>query len=180
MSMKSKLILAIVLLLSLAVAGMAQGQKVATASSTGPFALRGGVVNPEGVPSWPVMAGDEVAAQGVPVTLTFEDGSRIVLAPGSRGRIEQGAQGRPVFRLMAGEAWYDLRELSSVDLYALNRRVSAPAFRGNYSLGGAQRAATTFWTARNVALALGAAGGVAATTVWIANSTPEPLSPSRR
>lgn len=178
--MKSKLMLAFLLLLALAVAGLAQGQKVATASSTGPFTLRGGVVNPEGVPSWPVMAGDEVAAQGVPVTLTFEDGSRIVLAPGARGRIEQGAQGRPVFRLTAGEALYDLRELNSVDLYALNRRVPPPVFRGNYSLGGAQRTATTFWTARNVALALGAAGAAAGAAVWMANSTPEPLSPSRR
>ena len=52
----------VLILLALVATMSGQGTKLATATSAQPFMLRGATVNPSGVPSWPVMAGDEIAA----------------------------------------------------------------------------------------------------------------------
>ncbi|MBE7541371.1 MAG: hypothetical protein M9913_09395 [Bryobacteraceae bacterium] len=173
-----KALLLIALAVTLASVALAQPASIATVSASGPFTLRGATVNPEGVPSWPAMSGDEIAAQAVPVTITFPDGSRIVLSPNSRGRVQTGADGRPTFQLISGEALYDLRQLDAVRLLALERTVTPPAFRGTYSIGAARRGGT-FWTARNTALVLAGAAGAGVATGIVATSTPDPVSPIR-
>ncbi|MBE0658996.1 MAG: hypothetical protein IH602_14985 [Bryobacteraceae bacterium] len=149
----------------------AQGTQVATVSSSQPFTMNGAAINPAGVPSWPVMAGAEIVAGSAPVTLTFPDGSRISLAPGSKARIES-QNGKPVFRLQEGEAAYDLRSAESVILFALDKNVAVSGLRNTYSIGGAKKAGA-FWTGRNMALVF---GGAAAAAVGIGVAA---ISPSR-
>lgn len=82
--------------------GAAFGQaSIATVTSSGPFELRAAAVDPKGVPSWPVLSGDNIATLSHSATVKFRDGSRVVLAAKSRARIEQGNQG-PVFCLFDG------------------------------------------------------------------------------
>jgi hypothetical protein len=176
--MNLKALLLIALALTLASATLAQPASIATVTASGPFTLRGAAVNPEGVPSWPVMSGDEIASQSVPVTINFPDGSRIVLSPNSRARVQTGPDGRPTFQLLAGEALYDLRQLDAVRLLAIDRSITPPAFRGTYSVGAARRAGT-FWNARNTALVLAGAAGAGVATGLVATTTPDPVSPIR-
>lgn len=166
-----RILTAIILLGVLGGLLFAQGTQVATVSSSQPFTMNGATVNPAGVPSWPVMAGAEIVAGSAPVTVTFPDGSRVSLAPGSKSRIEM-QNGKPVFRLLAGEAAYDLRSADAVILYAIDKNVAVSGLRNTYSIGGAKRAGT-FWTGRNMALVF---GGAAAAAVGIGVAA---ISPSR-
>ncbi len=170
----------ITLILAVVFAGLvlAQGTKVATATSTQPFTLNGETVNPGGVPSWPVMAGAEVVAGSTPLTLTFSDGSRISLAPGSKAKVEM-VNGKAVFRLLSGEAAYDLKQLDSVTLYALDSGVKPPGLNGTYAIAGTRAAAAGFWTGRTLALFLGG-GAAAAVGIGVAATRgPDSVSPSR-
>ncbi|MBA3974970.1 MAG: hypothetical protein C0504_12235 [Candidatus Solibacter sp.] len=117
------------------------------------------------------MAGAEIAAGTAPVTLTFPDGSRISLAPGAKARVEM-QNGKPVFRLLEGEAAYDLKSADSVVLLALDKTVAVSGLRNSYSIGGLSKPGT-FWTGRNLALVF---GGAAAAAVGIGVAA---ISPSR-
>ncbi len=75
---------------------------VATVSSSGPFELKGNTVPVNGVPAWPVMAGDEIGTVNSPSTLQFTDGSVATLAPKSHAKIEKGLRGQVVLRLVTG------------------------------------------------------------------------------
>jgi hypothetical protein len=161
----------VVTLAMLATLAFGQGTSLATASSTQPFTMNGAAVNPAGVPSWPVVAGTEIVAGSAPVTLTFADGSRIALSPGSKARIEM-QDGKPVFRLLEGEAAYDLKSAEAVILQALDKNVKVSGLRSSYSIGGAKKAGT-FWTGRNMALVF---GGAAAAAIGIGVAA---ISPSR-
>jgi len=66
----------------------AQAAPVGAISSASSFEIRGVVVPTEGVSSWPLLAGDEVAAGASPAIIRFNDGSSVVLAAGTRARIE--------------------------------------------------------------------------------------------
>ncbi len=175
--------LALVLILLMAVMGLAyaQGAKVATATATAPFKLKGAEVNPAGVPSWPVMAGDAIEAGKAPVTLTFEDGTKVALSPGAKGRVEMQS-GKAVFVLTDGEALYDMKGLDSVKLMALDKQVKPPATRGTYCVGCTGKAAAgTFWTAKNTALVLaaGAGAGVGLGVAAAQGEAPAAVSPAR-
>jgi len=74
----------------LALAGLAySASPVATVTSSRSFELRGATVKPEGVPSWPVMAGDEIRTSSAPARIVFRDGSKVTLDAASAVRIEQ-------------------------------------------------------------------------------------------
>src|SRR5579862_8661728 len=101
--------------MAVAVAVLAQTQ-VATITSDSPFQLRGASVTPgQGIPSWPVMPGDTIQAGQTPLTLTFSDGSTIVLSPGATAKVDLAGK-TPVFQLEKGTAHYSLKTLSSVKL----------------------------------------------------------------
>jgi hypothetical protein len=157
-----------------------QGQKLAMATSGQPFTLRGETVNPSGVPSWPVMAGDESVAGSAPVTLTFNDGSRVALAPGTRAIVEV-LGGKVVMRLISGEAAYDLKSQDAIQLAVQDKSVQVTDLRGSLAAGATttKRAAAGFWTARNVALVLGAAAATAAGVGIAATRPPASVSPSQ-
>ncbi len=173
-----RVLVGVILLFALVGLMFGQGTKVATATSSQPFTLHGETVNPSGVPSWPVMAGDEIVAGSAPVTLTFSDGSRISLAPGSKAKLEE-AGGKVVFRLLVGEAAYDLKQLNSVTLFAFDKMVKPAGFRGTYAMAGAKRAAAKFWTAKNMALVFGGAAAAAVGLGVAAANGPGSVSPSR-
>jgi len=93
------------LLSSLAVAAatcMSAAKPVASVTSSSSFVLRGNVINTDGVPTWPIMAGDEIAANSGPVTVSFNDGSRMTLQQNSLARVESSKAGL-VLRLMTGD-----------------------------------------------------------------------------
>ena len=169
----------LLLIAALAMHGLLSGQtpRLATATAAQPFTLRGVEVNPSGVPSWPVMPGDETVAGAGPVTFTFENGSRVAVSPGSRARVEL-AGGKPTFRLLSGEAAYDLSRLDSPVLAGSGKIVKVSAPRGSYSVAG-DRKRGGFWTARNVALVLGSAAGAAAGLGVVATQSPASVSPSQ-
>jgi hypothetical protein len=76
--------------LLVAVAGLSlAASPVATVSSAGSFALRGATVKTDGVPSWPVMAGDEIKTSVASAVIQFRDGSRVTLGAASTLRVEQ-------------------------------------------------------------------------------------------
>jgi hypothetical protein len=119
-----------VAIVAVAVIGFAQTQ-VATITSDGPFQLRGANVAPEqGVPSWPVLSGDTIKAGDKPLTVTFEDGSQIVLAPGSSAKVDLSGK-TPIFQLETGSAHYSLKALDSVKLMTLNKPVTPKDLAGN-------------------------------------------------
>lgn len=154
-----------------------QGMKIATATSTQPFIMGGETINPNGVPSWPVVAWTEIGAGSEPVTLTFADGSKVSLAPGSRARIEERG-GKAVFRLLRGEAAYELQDQGSLFLLAADKQVKITDLRGAYVVGGA-RGGGGFWTGRNMALVFGGAAATATGIGIAATRTPDSVSPSR-
>jgi hypothetical protein len=129
--------------------------EVATLSSSGPFELRGASITPgQGVPAWPVLAGDRISSQKTVVTFTFPDGSLVTLGASSQVSVEVSGR-TPVFRLEGGTAQYSLRSLTAVKLMALNTTVSPAELSGHYGLD------TT--TVKGVAAAPGANSGAKAT-----------------
>jgi len=151
--------------------------KVATATSPQPFMMGGETINPNGVPSWPVVAGMEIVAGADAVTLTYGDGSKVSLAPGSRGRVEE-LGGKPVFRLLKGEAAYDLQDKDSLVLFAADKQVKVTDLRGAFVVGGA-KGAGGFWNVKNMALVFGGAAAAATGIGIAATRTPASVSPSR-
>jgi hypothetical protein len=160
-------------------------QQVAMVSSTGGFTLRGATVSPgQGVPNWPVMAGDEIVAGTKPVTITFPDGSTVTLAAGSKAKVEMEG-GQPVVRLESGAASYSFKTPGAVKLYALDRVVTPTGLTGSFGLGTAPPGAVAhkgFWTSRNVLIILAIAGTVGASAGAIGaagGGEPVPVSPIR-
>lgn len=88
---------------------------VGTVSSKDAFRLRGKTVPAAGVPSWPVMAGDELATEQGPATLQFKDGSRVVLGKSSKARLEE-AEGSLILKLIDGSMKYSMSAKSAIRL----------------------------------------------------------------
>src|SRR5579871_2678093 len=63
-------------------------QPIASITSVSPFELRGHTVNVEGVPTWPLAAGDDIATGKDTATVQFRDGARIVLLQNSHLRLD--------------------------------------------------------------------------------------------
>ena len=59
-------------------------QPIASITSASPFELRGHIVNVDGVPTWPIAAGDDIAISKDSASLQFRDGSRVILLPVAR------------------------------------------------------------------------------------------------
>jgi hypothetical protein len=149
-----------------AVAVLAQTQ-VATITSESPFQLRGASVTPgQGVPSWPVMPGDTIRAGQTPLTLTFPDGSTIVLAPGATAEVELSGN-TPVFRLESGSAHYMLKTRSSVILEERGTTVSPKGLAGDLVIGN-NKLPGGWWTPGHTLAVVGGAAGATALGVGLA------------
>jgi hypothetical protein len=163
-----------VAIVAVAVIGFAQTQ-VATITSDGPFQLRGANVAPEqGVPSWPVLSGDTIKAGDKPLTVTFEDGAQIVLAPGSSAKVDLLGK-TPVFQLETGSAHYSLKALDSVKLMTLNKPVTPKDLAGNLQIGDQKD--TGWWTTGHTTAVLVGSGAAAGLALGIVKT--RPVSPSK-
>lgn len=106
---------------------------VATVSSGEDFSLKGAPAPVAGVPSYPVMLGDEIQAGKASATLRFKDGSKVTLAPHSRARIEDtGSQ--VAVRLISGGGGYSFSQGSSLLLFAGSKAVPTPGNSGQFAL----------------------------------------------
>jgi hypothetical protein len=105
-------------------------------TSSEPFQLRGAQVPVAGVPSWPLMNGDEIGAVTAPATIQMRDGSRVVLAKGSRAKVEE-KDGKTLLRLVAGTGEYSLTAKSDTLLYVKDKPAAIPSgSKGVISLDG--------------------------------------------
>src|SRR5258708_22978238 len=133
----------------LLIVAFAQTQ-VATITSESPFQLRGANVTPgQGVPSWPVMPGDAIQAGETPLTITFQDGSTIVLAPGSSAKVDLSGK-TPLFQLENGTAHYSLKSSNAVKLMELKTLVMPSYLAGDLQTSnGSSKLASGCWTHRH-------------------------------
>lgn len=154
--------------------------QIATVTSNAKFQLRGAAITPgQGVPTWPVLAGDNIKAGTAPTLVTFTDGSVLVLDAASVAAVEV-ANDTPVFRLLKGSARYSLKSLTSVELLATDQRVNVSSLTGSYSIGS-QKQTGGFWTPVHTAAVVGGAAAVGTVTalgVGAANSSGSQVSPS--
>ncbi len=179
-NMASRVFIAVFVALFITMAARAQTQ-VATVTSSAPFTLRGAGITPgQGVPTWPVLAGDVVKAGNTLTIVTFSDGSVVTLAPGSEGKIDI-VNGKPVFQLLGGTARYSLKSTMAVQLMEASQTVTPTALLGTLTLGG-NKAAAGFWTAGHIAAVAVVAAGTAAglgVAVSAAVKGGSPVSPSQ-
>lgn len=112
--------------LALLMASLCCGQSVvASAIASGPFILGGLRIPTEGVPSWPVLAGDRIASGVSLVTITTTDGSRINVDRNSVVTVERTPAGVSV-RVEQGTATYNLTR-GGVTEVVLTRASTPPA-----------------------------------------------------
>lgn len=78
---------------------------VGRVSSSQSFKLNGTPMPVEGVPSWPLYAGDVIVTQAAQATIVFRNGSRVVLEPNSELKVEIKDK-KPVVRLLRGNGKY--------------------------------------------------------------------------
>ena len=115
------------LILFLAVCGFAifAAVPVGTVSSSGPFELGGATVRTEGVPSWPLVAGDAIQAGPQSIFVRLKDGTRVTLRAQSRAIVEQ-REGGLSFRLLVGSMAVLPVANSNLLFYKNSQLVSAP------------------------------------------------------
>ena len=99
---------------------------VASVTSEAPFRLRGAVVPVAGVPSWPLLAGDEIATDGSAAAIRFSDGSSVTLRQNSTARLEQPGGRFYAFRLLSGAMDVRPASGSKVSFYSQNAPLQAP------------------------------------------------------
>lgn len=145
-----------------AVTAWAQNQ-VATVTSSAPFTLRGATVTPgQGVPTWPVLSGDDLKAGNALTIVTFPDGSVLTLSPGSEAKIDF-VNGKPEFQLLSGTATYSLKSTSAVELMAGNQTVVPKGLTGTLTAGGhSGLVGGGWWTGAHAGAVLVGAGAVVA------------------
>lgn len=98
---------------------------VATVSSSSTFELHGAMVRTEGVPSWPMMAGDVINTSASSALIQFRDGSRVTLDAKSRAKVEKTEEGI-AFRLLEGALQFTPAPKSAVTVYNNALAVQAP------------------------------------------------------
>jgi hypothetical protein len=91
-------------------------QPLASIRSSEPFQVRGDAVPVAGLRAWPLVEGDEIVTSGAPAMVVFPDGSRIVLSPKSRAKVESKDSG-VIFRLLAGALEFRLALAGKVRVY---------------------------------------------------------------
>jgi hypothetical protein len=157
-------------LLLTAVVAQAQNQ-VATVTSSLPFSLRGATVTPgQGVPMWPILAGDNVKAGNAVTIVTFPDASVLTLSAGSEAKVDF-VNGKPVFQLLSGSARYSLKSLPAVQLMEATQTVTPKSLTGILTVGG-NKSVGGFWTTgHTVAVVAGASAAAAGAGFGIAEAT---------
>jgi hypothetical protein len=157
------------IILLLAITAWADQRQMGTVSSTGPFQLRGANVTPgQGVPEWPLIAGDKINAGAAPVTVNFPDGSIITVNSGSEIIVTLSGT-TPVVKLICGSANYALKSLTAVKLVA-GEPVTPNNSTGLLSVSGCKVTAG-WWTTGHTVLVVAGAGAIAGLGYGIVDAT---------
>jgi ferric-dicitrate binding protein FerR (iron transport regulator) len=90
---------------------------VATVSSGADFTLHGAKIVTAGIPSWPVLAGDNILAGTAAARIRFQDGSVVTLSPASSAAVEQGDNGL-LLRLLYGSMVFTVAPNSNLSLFS--------------------------------------------------------------
>ena len=106
--------------------GLFAAAPVATVTSTGAFELHGATVRIEGVPSWPMMVGDDIRTTNAAAIIEFRDGSRVTLGEKSRAKVEKGEDGL-VLRLLSGAMRFTIAPDSALKAFNNDKPIAAPA-----------------------------------------------------
>lgn len=122
----------IVLLTTAGLTAWAAGP-VASVSSGKDFSLKGSMAPVAGVPSYPVMSGDEIQAGNASTVLRFRDGSSVTLSPRSLARVENRGSSIAV-RVLSGGGAYSFTPGSSVQLFEGSRGVPTASPTGQFAL----------------------------------------------
>lgn len=94
---------------------------IAKYTSAGPFLLSGTSVPTDGIPNWPLVAGDEIVTKQAPGEADFADGTRILVLPNTRITFDRNGN-RTLVRLMKGAVAYKFAKDSYVDLAAKSHK----------------------------------------------------------
>jgi len=86
---------------SLTAAAATAAVPVASVTTSTSFDLHGNRVNVGGVPSWPVMAGDDIATHAGNAIIQLRDGTRVELLGNSHAKVEATDDGL-LLRLLSG------------------------------------------------------------------------------
>ena len=114
------------------------------------------------------MPGDTIQAGQTPLTLTFSDGSTMVISPGATAKVDINGK-TPVFQLQSGSAHYMLKTLSSVKLEQLKATISPKDVIGDLVIGG-DKLPAGWWTTGHTFAVIGGAAGAAALGVGVAKA----------
>jgi FecR protein len=95
-----------IVICTLAVGGFAT-ETVGSITSSGTFSLRGVQVKTEGIPSWPMVVGDELTTDASVASIRFGDGSLVTLAKRSKAQVTK-ANGKITLRLVNGSMEFKL------------------------------------------------------------------------
>jgi hypothetical protein len=146
---------------------LSAADQIAVVTSTAQFRLRGAkVATDQGVPSWPVMAGDIVQVGNAPAAVAFSDGSSVILDRGTLARVERSGQ-TPMLQLLCGTVRYSLKTLKAVKLMAENGPVTPSQLKGSFSRCKGH-AEAGWWTGGHTAMVVGAMAEAAAAWFGIA------------
>ena len=99
-------------------------------TASGSVQLNGVQLPVEGVPSWPLVLGDEIATTARPATIMLNDGSRVYVEKNSRVAMKKGLAGKIQVLLVAGSLRYILGGSgagSPVSIVAQGQQVSGAA-----------------------------------------------------
>lgn len=102
---------------SVAAAALFAASPVGTVTSSENFVLSGSEIAVSGVPSWPVLAGDQLQTRGASAMLRLADGSRVVVNRNSRVSLEQVGSATKV-KLISGSLRYSLKRESTLEIIA--------------------------------------------------------------
>jgi len=147
----------------------AAADQVAVVASSSHFQLRGAKVAPnQGVPSWPVMAGDLVNAGDAPAAVSFSDGSGATLERGTLVRLDRSGR-TPVLQLVCGTVRYSLKSADAVKLMSQNGPLVPAKLTGTFSMCS-DRSAAGWWSTGHTAMVMGAVAGGAVAAYSIATA----------
>lgn len=105
-------------------AGFAFGAApVATVTSSETFDLDGAAVRTEGIPFWPLMAGDKIATHASSALVRFQDGTSVTLGPNARATVETVANGLE-FRMSSGTMQVNAAPTSAVKFFDRSQPVT--------------------------------------------------------
>jgi hypothetical protein len=119
-----KVLICFSVLLAFGIAGAAE--PVGKITSADSFQLRGQTVNVAGVPTWSVLAGDEIVAGAGSLMVVFNDGSKAVIAAKSRAKVEKKSD-QVEFRLVDGLMTVTRSSKSPVKFFGDAREVVSAA-----------------------------------------------------